>query len=205
MRKFSKEVAKADVVIGENGQVTKAPQGMNIVNFCGEGRKSPKTARINILGLALDQLGEAQNLLKDAEGDYATAREFVNSAETWVMEHYRAHPGEESLLLIDGEGPDVEVFTPTLEDEGEAIDEDTATLRVQRVECLRRLSEIEKLAGYCIEVDAALMESEVDDNETEVGGARGMLAAVEAFFESEALSRYRELIDIMGQLEELRK
>ena len=98
MRNFSKEVAAADVVINEAGKVTKTREGLNVISFCGEGSRGVRAARINLVGVALDQLGNAQELLQGAEDDCAVALEFVDSAVAWLEEHLEAHPGETNVV-----------------------------------------------------------------------------------------------------------
>jgi len=131
MRKFSKEVAAADVVINEAGQVTKAPQGMNIVNFCGEG--SPT-------GKALEERAERRLL----------------------------------------------------------------ELRADKINALEALKEVEKVAGFCVNIDIHLMEVETDESTEATTEARAMLAEIEQFVEKEALARYRRFAKALGDVENFR-
>ena len=131
MRKFSKEVAAADVVINEAGQVTKAREGLNIISFCGEGTH---------IGKALEERAERRLL----------------------------------------------------------------ELRAGKINALEALKEVEKVAGFCVNIDIHLMEGETEESTEATTEARAMLAEIEQFVEKEALARYRRFTEALGDVENFR-
>ncbi len=65
----------------------------NIISFSDEaGNPTYQTMHVNLVGVALDQLGNAQELLQGAEDDCAVAREFVESAVAWLERLLESNP-----------------------------------------------------------------------------------------------------------------
>ena len=73
----------------------------NIISLSdAAGKPLYETMQVNLVGVALDQLGEAQELLQGAEDDCAVALEFVESAVAWLERLLESNPQAGVVELV---------------------------------------------------------------------------------------------------------